>query len=691
VLDAVRAIDGVNINPKTLTVTAETAEAQRALMDVLGLNFDPKTVRVVAETADAQQALQGVQGLTLQQKTVRIVADASDVQSAIEQISRRSPITKEVTFRAEDAAVLDAVQAINGVRIDMKALTVTADTEDAVRQLSAVNGLTLADKQVNVTANADQVPGINLPEEEDRTVAVTYVADTRELLDAVAQIQGIRLDAKDVTFTAEDATVLESVNNINGVRIDPKTLTVTADTAEAQRALMDVRGLNFDPKTVRIVAETDEAQRVMESLNRRTLTAKTVTFTADDASVLDAVSGINGIRIDPKALTVTAETTDAVRQLSAVNGLTIADKQFNITANADQVQDLMDGLQDADHTIRYTVETVNEVEQPELEPLEQTVTISIDKQEDLDNLRKELDERLGSGSYTIDFKEKPVLDLSGFSQASIDSRLSKMIDDVKNDLREADLGSELYNNLTSRLADASAFTNLLETMLKSGIDMADFDMQGVFEKLLSGENIPDSYFNDLVTKINAKLKEAGLPSISFDAQSGNVSEDKNKKTYVQEFQKITSGLSSITGGLDKLGIELPEEIEEVIGGIQAIMGILTGIASVVMAIQSITTTHTFLGFLGFNTGGFLPHAATGYAVPGNDFSDSTPVMVSSQEIILNRSQQGNLVSQLAENDNRQSAAAAGLPYVDGETVFLGMSNYLDRAGYGEIVTTNSRK
>jgi hypothetical protein len=66
-------------------------------------------------------------------------------------------------------------------------------------------------------------------------------------------------------------------------------------------------------------------------------------------------------------------------------------------------------------------------------------------------------------------------------------------------------------------------------------------------------------------------------------------------------------------------------------------------------------------------------------------------MVSSQELILNRSQQGNLVSQLAENDNRQSAAAAGLPYVDGETVFLGMSNYLDRAGYGEIVTTNSRK
>ena len=79
-------------------------------------------------------------------------------------------------------------------------------------------------------------------------------------------------------------------------------------------------------------------------------------------------------------------------------------------------------------------------------------------------------------------------------------------------------------------------------------------------------------------------------------------------------------------------------------------------------------------------------AAGGYRVPGNHYSgDVTPIFANAGELVLNRAQQGNLLAQLG--DNRVGYGGNAQPYVDGERIWLGMSNYLNRRGMGEIVTS----
>lgn len=104
-----------------------------------------------------------------------------------------------------------------------------------------------------------------------------------------------------------------------------------------------------------------------------------------------------------------------------------------------------------------------------------------------------------------------------------------------------------------------------------------------------------------------------------------------------------------------------------------IAAIAAGVAAVVAALALIKS---------FSNGGIV-HAATGSTVPGNHFSgDLVPAMVNSGELILNRAQQGNLAAQL---DSQQRDIAAAQPYIDGETIYLGLSNFARRSGLGELV------
>ena len=76
--------------------------------------------------------------------------------------------------------------------------------------------------------------------------------------------------------------------------------------------------------------------------------------------------------------------------------------------------------------------------------------------------------------------------------------------------------------------------------------------------------------------------------------------------------------------------------------------------------------------------------AEGGVVRGGAFAgDAVPIMANAGEVVLNASQQQNLAGQLQPRDmggDRQ-------PYLSGEMMYLGMSNYLKRSGKGEMVTT----
>jgi hypothetical protein len=143
---------------------------------------------------------------------------------------------------------------------------------------------------------------------------------------------------------------------------------------------------------------------------------------------------------------------------------------------------------------------------------------------------------------------------------------------------------------------------------------------------------------------------------------------------------ISGGIGNMVGSMEQLGIDVPEGLKSAIGAIQGVSSILTGISSILTVIQAVSAADTIIPF----AGGGVVKAATGFSVPGNFRSgDRVPALLNSGEVVLNRAQQGNLLSQMGGMGMNGNYEAQ--PYVDGEKIWLGLSNYLRRSGRGEIV------
>lgn len=156
------------------------------------------------------------------------------------------------------------------------------------------------------------------------------------------------------------------------------------------------------------------------------------------------------------------------------------------------------------------------------------------------------------------------------------------------------------------------------------------------------------------------------------------------KDVADKIGGIGSSLSSITGGIEQMGLEIPEEITRAIGVLQGMTSILMGISSLITIITSIQGAKAvpIIGTL-LSNGGVI-HAASGIRVPGNTYSmDQVPAMLNSGEVVLNRAQAGNLASQLNDENTRGGYQPS---HISGEQIYLAMNRYLKRTGRGEIVT-----
>ena len=177
-------------------------------------------------------------------------------------------------------------------------------------------------------------------------------------------------------------------------------------------------------------------------------------------------------------------------------------------------------------------------------------------------------------------------------------------------------------------------------------------------------------------KQNWKLDDKAMKALGDEIARVN---EKREVSLTKEIGNIAGGVSNIMGGIESLGIDLPQGMKDVVNGIQGVISILTGISSIITAIQTISTANLFKVF----AGGGVVRAAGGF-VSGNNYSgDMVPALLNSGEVVLNRAQQGNLVSQLSES---QRTRGPQLAQVSGEQIYIAMSNYLRRSGKGEMVT-----
>jgi hypothetical protein len=207
--------------------------------------------------------------------------------------------------------------------------------------------------------------------------------------------------------------------------------------------------------------------------------------------------------------------------------------------------------------------------------------------------------------------------------------------------------------------------------------------------------------------------------------------NKNEKDLVKNLSTLTSGISTLTSGIKGLGIDLPKEVDDVIGIITSLTSIIQGVQTIIsifgntamaantaaiIANTAALTANTIASIIPFAHGGIVPHAANGYYVPGTHASgDVTPILANAGELVLNKSSQNNLANELkgAEAlvqtiDRYQTSIMRGSQYnygtptigggmlgnmkletmITGEQIRLVLNNNGRRTGRGEYITTN---
>ena len=345
---------------------------------------------------------------------------------------------------------------------------------------------------------------------------------------------------------------------------------------------------------------------------------------------------------------------------------------------------------------------------------------------------------------TVQFHLQPDLqrDFQRGLSITTNAGMNAYINQIKQQINQADLGSALYNGLTSKLADATMLQNLVKESLSVGLGTALFDIadeagQDFWDRIMSPEGVENADWQAIADAINQKRKELGLDAITIDVNTGAVSSSSKKKEsneseLLDTSKNLVSGLAQVTNGLDQMGVKVSDGTKEFIQTAQGAMSVIEGVKTVAEIITGstasslVSTGITLVQALIANTtalfsntaattaasvtegadmamdvvkvgamimmaahGGIVPRAASGYTVPGTHYSgDVTPVLANAGEVILNRAQQGNLASQLQDGDGNSEGGYAR-PFVTGQDIFLGINNYLRGAGYGELITTKT--
>lgn len=323
-------------------------------------------------------------------------------------------------------------------------------------------------------------------------------------------------------------------------------------------------------------------------------------------------------------------------------------------------------------------------------------------QNDIDGVQKKIDDINGKSSKK-DFSSLTSSNISGY------------ISSLQQQLSQVTVGGLDYSKLLDKEAFATAFQNLLKEGLQDGADYTDIDAEGLWQKILSGDD-PEGVktaLSFMLGQINDARGFKGLGDMSLDS-SGRLQEMEKSdeqdgmKSVTEKADRVVGAMSQLTGGLQSMGIKIPDGVTKLInfgqGLIQVIQAVQTLISifstsTVAMQTSSIglntaalIANTTALGansaanFIPFARGGIV-RAAGGHMFGGNNFSgDLIPAAVNSGELILNRAQQGNVASQLEGMGTLNNLSLS--TEVNGETLRFVLNANGRRTGRGEMVTSN---
>lgn len=324
-------------------------------------------------------------------------------------------------------------------------------------------------------------------------------------------------------------------------------------------------------------------------------------------------------------------------------------------------------------------------------------------QTQLEGYKKIKDELLGIEKKEKEVKpEKPTY-TQAFSGGAVSlPSIQAYVSGLQSEIANTDIGSDLFNNLTEKMADAGRMSEVLKAAMDSGVQGVDLTSiaQEMKAKLLEGD-ISDEDWQAFLDKINEKIDNSDLKlKLDVDTKGIITSADEQKKLAAQT-QKAWNMAAQSVGNLSTALNSIEDPAAKAAGTvIKAIADIALGFAQA--SVQAGTMgPWGWVAWLAAGTAALATtistvHSLTGLAnggiVPGNSLSGDNVygggAMVNSGELVLNKAQQGNLASQLT---NSAVQGFGGQPYVEGEKIFLGMNNSSRARGRGEIVTTKTLK
>ena len=317
-------------------------------------------------------------------------------------------------------------------------------------------------------------------------------------------------------------------------------------------------------------------------------------------------------------------------------------------------------------------------------------------------IAKEVTQVVNVETGTVDLPDIPTEMTTTVDFEANTRNIDAAISDVKKEIATIPVGTIKFNLDQTTLVDLTTLKTLIDEQVKNGLDIDPEATQGLFSKIQLGIDIEDTTWQDLIDKINEKLKELDIEPISINFKTGDTA--KTGKETENAWKNAASAVQSVGSALQQ--IEDPSaKIVGIIG--QAIANIALGFAQATAA----SSGGGIFAWIAAITGGLATmistisaiHSATGYAdggiVKGNTYSgDQIPALVDGSqmvglnagEVVLNRSQQGVLAASLQAVGQSGEGGGGGKPYVSGEVIWLGLNNYLNRSGRGEIVTSKRR-
>ena len=366
-----------------------------------------------------------------------------------------------------------------------------------------------------------------------------------------------------------------------------------------------------------------------------------------------------------KALPTEDETIKINVEEGEVNLPLVPKDDQTIRFNVEQGNVDLPDIPKDDQTIRFNVEQGN-VDLPEV-PETYTVTIVAATQEaaaTVDSFVQDMDATKVEIPVSVE-QPKPVE--VPVTMSYTDNNMSAFLASLKEKIAQEDVGSTLYQNLTAQLADANALANLMQTAIKNGIDITQFNPQDLWSKVFGqnpGDYITDAQWKEIEAKINEELKKMNIEPIQLNFATGGLNTIRSQAKGISELGEdiskswgnAASSISSIGSALNSIqdpAAQVAGLVANAIATIaQTFAKSLSGTATpwdwIAGAVAGTATMISTIAAIKTATSG---NYAEGGIVPGNDFSDRTLAYVSSGELILNKSQQNNIAAELTNRDN----------------------------------------